>query len=859
MNYKINYLFGFTLAVVTHTSYALPTGGVVVSGNGTITTNGNNLAVNQGSHKAIIDWRGFGIANNERVDFYQPNSNSITLNRITGGDISHINGQLNANGKLFLVNSNGIVFGKNSQINVSGLLATTSQITNSDFNASNYKFANTNPNTQIINNGNISINDAGFASLVAPVVKNNGVITARLGKVVLSSADAFTLDLYGDGLIQFDVSKQVKNGFVGNSGKIISEGGLVVLVIEAKSASVKDGIIILAGGNSGEVLVSGELNAKKVKVLGNKVGLLSGTNIKSNAGEVLIGGNFQGKGSEQNAQYTYVDKNAKIEASNENGNGGKVIVWADKNTQFYGEIKATGNNGNGGFAEVSGKENLVFRGKVDLTSKGGKKGTLLLDPKNITIANGGTDVVDDNDMFAENSALNATFDANLIVTALDGANLVLQANNDITVNEAIDSSGGGIGDLTLLAGRSIAVNANIKLNGAFMATVNDENAVAANRDAGNAKFTLGGGRTIDTTTGNKNITIDYENGANGNDATGTMSLVGSLNAGSGNIILETTANDGGTTSYESIDVDGAIVANDLSITGNQISLNTVTLADDLILNAKGNVFQNAAWSVDGTTTLNAGTNNITLDNINNEFATLDLKAKNATIKDKNALILAASELTGDLNITTATGVEINGNITTNGKIDITGNTTLGGNLLSNGNNITLENVIFSGGVRAINSNGGNIKFTKITGTDNSRLRLLAGGENSISATGGTINGEVDVNELFISGKGGMLTGSLRSINPNNGRKAAQSIGTSPVPHSGDFTFNGYRIIGREVEGESKRRFSMPVISKLSSNKDDLLFVMSNSLSKYTPENLDITSSGISLFSNNKNKDENENK
>jgi filamentous hemagglutinin family protein len=1064
MNNKINYLFGFTLTILTHTGNALPTDGMVISGDIDISTNGNNMNINQGTNKAIIDWRGFDIAKNERVDFYQPNANSITLNRITGGDISHINGQLNANGKLFLVNSNGIVFGKNSQVNVSGLLATTSQITNSDFNTGNYKFSNTNSNSQIINNGNISIKDAGFASLVAPSVQNNGLINARLGKVTIGSADAFTLDLYGDGLIKFDISKQVESGFVGNSGKIIANGGIVTLstdsvvnaveevintsgVIEAKTAQLKDGVIILSGGKSGKVLVSGDLSAKKVKVLGDKVGLLSGAKINTGeAGEVLIGGNFQGKGAEQNANYTYVDKNATIDASNENGNGGKVIVWADKNTQFYGDIKATGNNGNGGFAEVSGKDNLVFRGKVDLTAKNGNKGTLLLDPKNITIADGGVDIVANNDIFNENPTLDATFDADLITTALDGANLVLQANNDITVNEAIDSSSGGAGDLSLVAGRSIIVNENIKLNGNFVATVNSENAIAANRDAGDASFTLASGKNIDTTTGNKNITIDYENGANGNDSTGAMNLSGLLNSGGGTIILNTTANDGGSASREMITTNGVanadIISNNLGITGEAITLSKINISNSLVIDATGNVSQINAWSIANETTLNAtgknivlnnalnnfaqsvsisakdvtlknsssltlgtsnitgntiinasgindsgvitangagtsfevnssngivslngfnhdfttikgssssnqnfsvkdvngldigaltvngngnlnistsgeitssgsiiaaggittidaGANTITLEDAANNFATLDLKANNAAIKDVDALILAESEITTNANITTggnltqsgfltingdttvnsqnltfdnvnnefigevkitsgnvivkdkntlklgasnisgslnvnAIDVEIVSDISTNGDIDIDGSTNLGGNLLSNGNNISLKNVSFSGGAKTINSNGGNISFTKITGTDDSRLRLLAGGENAVGVSGGTINGDLDVNELFISGSGGALTGSLRSVNPNNSRKAAEAIGTSPVPHGGNFTFNGYRLIGKSIDGELNILEEMNKFKPLVGTEDEI-FVTLNTGFKFDPK------------------------
>jgi filamentous hemagglutinin family protein len=40
------------------------------------------------------------------------------LNRVLGTDGSRILGQLNANGQVFILNPNGVLFGANAQVNV---------------------------------------------------------------------------------------------------------------------------------------------------------------------------------------------------------------------------------------------------------------------------------------------------------------------------------------------------------------------------------------------------------------------------------------------------------------------------------------------------------------------------------------------------------------------------------------------------------------------------------------------------------------------------------------------------------------------------------------------------------------------
>ena len=237
---------------------ALPQDGKVVAGAANIVkSSATRLDINQATNKAVIDWRSFNINVNEHTNFNQPSASSITLNRVKSADPSNILGALTANGRVVLVNPNGVFFGRTATVDVAGLVATTANIRNEDFLAGKFNFniASQNPNASVINQGNITIKDAGLAALVAPVVANSGVIQAKLGKVVLASGNTFTLDFYGDQLVQFDVGSTLSedqglmaDALVSNSGLISADGGTVWLTASAAGRALNnvinmDGIV----------------------------------------------------------------------------------------------------------------------------------------------------------------------------------------------------------------------------------------------------------------------------------------------------------------------------------------------------------------------------------------------------------------------------------------------------------------------------------------------------------------------------------------------------------------------------------------------------------------------------------------
>jgi filamentous hemagglutinin family protein len=335
------------LALGVARAAAGPDGANVVGGAATIQGQGGpSVTINQSTPSAIINWRTFNIGTGENVRFNQPSSSSVALNRVTGGlGPSEILGTLTANGRVFIINRDGVLFGPGAVVNTAGFLATTSDIKNSDFMAGRYNFnIPGRPDASIVNQGRITATSGGFAALVAPGVRNTGTITATLGTVALASGNSFTLDMYGDKLITLAVGDSIASkvidvstgkplkSLVSNEGKIRANGGRVELtaaaartvvdsvintsgVIKANSIGQRNGMIVLAaatgaskpaGAPTQTIKISGTLQAagKRPGTKGGTV-VVSGEDIKLTAtridasgraggGKVMIGGDWGG-------------------------------------------------------------------------------------------------------------------------------------------------------------------------------------------------------------------------------------------------------------------------------------------------------------------------------------------------------------------------------------------------------------------------------------------------------------------------------------------------------------------------------------------------------------------------------------
>ncbi|MFT6213162.1 MAG: filamentous hemagglutinin family protein, partial [Alphaproteobacteria bacterium] len=304
------YYIPISMLGVIGIAYANPEDGQVVSGSATIELNGKKLDIHQQTDKAVIDWRRFDIEVDEHTQFHQPSSNAATVNRVHNTDPSRIMGKLTANGNIILVNPNGVFFGKDSVVDVNGLIATTADINTQDFMDGKLKFNKPgNPNATILNEGLITAKEAGLVGLVAPNVINNGIILAKSGIVHLASGDTMTVDLYGDGLLEISMSDAVKSQLVSNGGLIINEGGEIFLTAAA-GRKIVDSLIH----------VEGELHAPVIEQKGGKIIIRAESNLEKSA--------------------TVITQNALISAAGygEGQQGGIVEILADNVAIFDGTV-----------------------------------------------------------------------------------------------------------------------------------------------------------------------------------------------------------------------------------------------------------------------------------------------------------------------------------------------------------------------------------------------------------------------------------------------------------------------------------------------------------------------------------------
>ena len=510
---------------------AMPSGGDIRSGQGSISQDGKNMTVLQNSDRMAIDWTKFDIAKDETVRYAQPDRNAISLNRVTGGQQSVIAGNLNANGNVVLVNPNGVVFTKNSSVDVGGLVASTARLNDEAMkNFGNGKDSlglslDKDSTAAVINEGQIKA-QGGLVALHAANVENKGTITNEGGTLAMAAAKNLTLSAADDDKLNFTVDGDLAKAQALNSGSLKADGGYVVMTaksagdvlstvvnnsgtIEAKTLRKNEkGQILLDGGDNGQVEVSGTLNA-------------SGTEAGQDAGNIKVIG-----------QKTVVHDNTNLLAKGDN-NGGKI--------ETSGDVLNLGDNLN-----------------IDAKGVNGKAGEWLLDPLEILIqdeqptqssmdrtentVNGGSETqITYNDPPSATQNANATYSStswiatHLITEILNkGTDVTIQAAStsqaaSITVNSAIKPTVGGDGEatLTLEAQRNITINKEI----------------AADESGGKLNVKLNSDTDGD---GVGAVIINADISTNGGTFTsgsgGNVKFDGTQKDGKGNTIYETTKN-----------------------------------------------------------------------------------------------------------------------------------------------------------------------------------------------------------------------------------------------------------------------------------------------------------------------------
>ncbi|EFO2607569.1 filamentous hemagglutinin, partial [Escherichia coli] len=840
----LSLLSGMIMMANPVTAANLPTGGQIVAGSGSIQTpSGNQMNIHQNSQNMVANWNSFDIGKGNTVQFYQPNSSAVALNRVVGGGESKIMGNLKANGQVFLVNPNGVLFGKDASVSTSGFVASTRDIKNDDFMNRRYTFSGgQKAGAEIVNQGALTTNAGGYIVLAADKVSNSGTIRTPGGKTVLAAGERVTLQLDNGGLTSVQVSGDVVNALVENRGLISARNGQVYLtalgqdmlmntvlnvsgVVEASGMHRQDGNIVLDGGDSGVVHLSGTLQADnasgqggKVVVQGQNILLDKGSSITATGGqgggEVYIGGGWQGKDSSiRNADKVVMKDGARIDVSaTQQGNGGTAVLWSESFTNFRGQVSAKGgeNGGNGGQVETSSHGNLQAFGSVSASAKKGKAGNWLLDPLDITIVNGADNAVTEtNDTLSQpphtqftptatgsqvsNTSINDELNNGTSVTVLTssitaGGN----QNGNITVDADINKTNGADATLTLKADGNINVNNSItstqgKLN---------VNLAAANTSStgtitlgNNVNITTNGGNiTAGTANASNSVTINVTgttlNTSNGSQA-GNINLNGSrvnvtnANITAGNFTLNATANGSNLNNVT------LMATHDIILTGNSTNGTGLFLGGTNTLNATNGSISLTGNSTNGTGLFLGGNKNLSASNGN-----INLTGNSQT---GVGLYLGERNSTNTLNATNGS-INLNGVSVAKSAIEIRGNNTLtADNINLTGNSTESFGIDAQGGANTLNAANGSISLTG-NSTNGTGLQLsndtntLNATNGSISLTGNSTNGT----GIDLQGTNTLTaTSGAISFNGTSGKSRGINIcGTSNILNATEINLTG---------------------------------------------------------------------
>ncbi|WP_288408685.1 YDG domain-containing protein [uncultured Herbaspirillum sp.] len=469
------------LSVASALAMAGPSGGTVTAGSGSISQSGNTTTITQGSQNLSVNWQSFNTTSAEKVNFVQPSASAIAVNRIQDVNATQFMGQLNANGQVYLINPNGILFGAGAQVNVGGLVASTLDINDAALGSSTRNFSGMGSGS-IVNQGSINSANGGYVAFLGKQVANQGSITTTAGTTALAAGSDVTLFFAGNSLVSLRVNQSTLDSLSGNGGLIQADGGTVLLsagardtvlasvvnntgIIQARSVQNVNGTIVLEAGSHGTATNSGTLDASgrnagetggTVKLLGGTVAQTRGGRIDvvgdAGGGTAYVGGNFLGAGPEQNATTTTVEAGSSIDASAiSSGNGGRVALWSDGTTRFDGSITARGgaSSGDGGAVETSGlKLKIGSTASVNTLAPRGSAGNWLLDPADIKIgsiafwgSNYGIDV-----------------DSAVLTAALNNGNVTIKTSRSgPSCGVACGSGSGSSGDILVLDPIGVAV------------------------------------------------------------------------------------------------------------------------------------------------------------------------------------------------------------------------------------------------------------------------------------------------------------------------------------------------------------------------------------------------------------------
>ncbi|WP_111639359.1 two-partner secretion domain-containing protein [Marinomonas shanghaiensis] len=830
-------LIAGSVFIVSAQAYAdaLPTNGTVSLGSGSISQpNGKTLNITQNTNKMAIDWQSFSVGKDSVVNFIQPSSSSVALNRVTGSDVSSIQGAINANGQVFLINPNGILFGTTAQVNVGGLIASTRDLTNENFSADNFIFEGSNGNA-VINRGSLVATDGGYIVMIAAKVQNMGDIVANQGSVQLAAGDSVLVNL--GGTVSIEVKQGAIDALILNGGAIKADGGHILFTAKA-AGDLAASVVNNTGIVEATSLVS---QGGEIVFMGDDI-TNSGTIVADGAtggGEILIGGDWQGKNAEQYPHATKVTltETSQISASaTTQGDGGKVVVWSDiKNadsvTKVAGNIRAQGlgENANGGKIETSGSVLNVAKGTTVKASE------WLLDPTNITISAG-------SDGSLTSGETQSDIGAETIETALNaGTNVTVQTDSevagegDITVAANILKSSGADATLTLTAANNIVINENVSIT----STTGALNTVlrADNDSSSSGSVSMGAGSSIDTNGGDVWIGGETDTSpaasvttqaistaagsvkilSTGDVSLGSITSTGTVELSSSGTVTQTGAITGGQnvnllgtggtyTLTNTSNAIGTLTANtgSLNVTNNQdFSLGSIVTTGDVELSSTGTVTQTDAIAGGQNVNLLGAGGTYTLTNTSNEIGSLAADTGSLNVTNNQDFSLGSIVTTGDVELSSTGAVTQTGAITGGQALNLHGSgtytlTNAGNEIASlaantgtlsvtNNHDFSLGTIATTGAVE-LSSTGSVTQTGAITGDQ--ALNLLGTGTYTLTNENneiGTLTADTGSVELVNSSA--QTTGAITTTGALNLTSGSLTINENIATGAGNVTFN----------------------------------------------------------------------
>ena len=483
----------------------LPSGGALAAGQASWSSQGNTLTVQQNSQRAVINWQKFDLGSNARVVFNQAQGRiAAILNRVLDNQPSQILGRMEAPGQVFISNPYGVIFGAGARVDVGSLVATSLSSSDADFMAGGRVWQRQGALGAVSNAGQLTAQDGGYVALLAPEVRNEGVVLARAGTVALAAGESVELQFAGLGLSGIKIDPAALKTLVENRQALLAPDGMVLM--SARSADqLRSGVVNQQGRVSADSL---RARGGRVFLEADQIQLGEASRIDARGatggGQVLVGGGWQGSGDLHQASSVSMKAGAQIDVSaTHKGDGGQAVLWsrvgqAGARTEVQGRILAQGGEqgGAGGQVETSGHalEFSAAQVKASARVKGEKSGQWLLDPGNVNVG---------------------TAEAASLVSALQGGtDTVLAAvagggeAGDLTVASKISWSSAA--KLTLSADRHLTVNAPISASSGSLVLNYGQGQVAAGNTAQlgiNAPIDLSAGPNYSTKQGSNGSTL----------------------------------------------------------------------------------------------------------------------------------------------------------------------------------------------------------------------------------------------------------------------------------------------------------------------------------------------------------------